>query len=159
MESLSIALSLWKIGLVSSEELIAWTDAHIGVSNNPDEALVQLSLDGPDACLKRPIYEFPYRPIELTFTEEFGLRVSALNIQSEFEVNNFIRWATVKCMGENLDDPIVIFCYQLEDRCTLEAQVAFLHNELPLLKSRSMSIAHSFYASVPSLKPQNERAT
>lgn len=55
MEALSIALSLWKIGLVSSEELIAWIDAHIGVSNNPDEALVQLSLDGPDACLKRPI--------------------------------------------------------------------------------------------------------
>lgn len=157
METLSIALSLWKLGLVSSEELIAWIDAHIGVSDNPDEALVQLSLDGPDTCLKRPIYEFPVRPIELTFTEEFGLRVSALNIQSEFEVNNFIKWATVKCMGENLDDPIVIFCYKLEDFCTLEAQVAFLHNELPPLIPRSMSIAHFFYASVPGLKTQNER--
>jgi hypothetical protein len=159
MENLSIALSLWKLGLVCSEELITWIDAHIGVSDNPDEALVQLSLDGPDTCLKRPIYEFPFRPIDLTFTEEFGLRASALNIRSEFEVNNFIQWATVKCMGENLDDPIVIFCYQLEDFCTFEAQVAFLHNELPPLTPRIMSIAHFFYESVPGLKPQNERAT
>lgn len=157
MKTLSIALSLWKLGLVSSEELIAWIDAHIGASDNLDEALVQLSLDGPGACLKRPIYEFPYRPIELTFTEEFGLRVSALNIQSKFEVINFIKWATIKCMGENLDDPIVIFCCQLEDFCTLEAQVAFLHDELPPLIPRSMSIAHFFYASVPGLKLQNER--
>src|SRR5690606_20428329 len=76
METLSIALSLWKIGLVSSEELIAWVDAQIQMSDNPDEVLVQLSFNGPETCVNRPIYEFPIRPIELTFTEEFGLRVS-----------------------------------------------------------------------------------
>lgn len=157
METLSIALSLWKIGFVSSEELIAWVDAQIQMSDNPDEFLVQLSLNGPETCLKRPIYEFPIRPIELTFTEEFGLRVSMLDSQSEPEVSNLIKWATVKCMGEDLDDPIVIFCYQLEDVWTLEAQVAFLRHELPPLLSRSTSIANSFYERVPSLKLKGER--
>ena len=63
METLSIALSLWKLGLVNSEELIAWIAAHIGVSDNPDEYIVQLPPDGPVTFLKRPIYEFPFRPI------------------------------------------------------------------------------------------------
>nr|MBF0681392.1 hypothetical protein [Pseudomonas sp.] len=157
MESLSIALSLWNMGLISSEELIAWVDAQITMSDNPDEVLVQLSLNGPEACLKRPIYEFPIRPIELVFTEEFGLRVSMLDSHSEPEVINFIKWATVKCMGEELDDPIVIFCYQLEDVCTLEAQVAFVRNEIPPLLSRSTGIANSFYARVPGLKLNGER--
>ncbi|OHC29226.1 MAG: hypothetical protein A3J71_08480 [Pseudomonadales bacterium RIFCSPHIGHO2_02_FULL_60_43] len=159
METLSIALSLWKLGLVSSEELIAWVDAQIQMSDNPDEVIVQLSLNGPETCLERPIYEFPIRPIELTFTEEFGLRVSMLDPHSEPEVSNFIKWATVKCMGEDLDDPIVIFCYQLEDIWTLEAQVAFLRNELPPLLSKSTSIVNSFYARVPGLKLKGERTT
>ncbi len=80
MESLTTALSLWKVGLVSSEELIAWVDVHVGASENPNEALVNLSLDGPDACLKRPIYDFPPRPLELTFIDEFALRVSGLDL-------------------------------------------------------------------------------
>lgn len=141
METLSIALSLWKLGLVSSEELIAWVDAHIQVFDNPDEVLVQLSLNGPDTFLKRPTYEFPIRPMELTFTEEFGLRVSVLDSYSESEVSNFIKWVTINCMGEDLDDPIVIFCYQLEDVWTLEAQVTFLLDELPPLMSQCMCIA------------------
>lgn len=157
MENLSIALSLWKIGLVSSEELIAWVDAQIQMSDNPDEVLAQLSLNGPETCVKRPIYEFPIRSIELIFTEEFSLRVSMLDSHSEPDVRNFIKWATVKCMGEDLDNPIVIFCYQLEDIWTLEAQVAFVRNELPPLLSRSTSIANSFYARVPGLKLKGER--
>ena len=152
METLSIALSLWKLGIVSSEDLIAWVDAQIQMSDNPDEALVQLSLNGPEACLKCPIYEFPIRPIKLTFTEEFSLRLSMLDAHSDSEVGTFIKWATVKCMGEDLDDPIVIFCYQLEDAWTLEKQVSFLRNELPPLISRTTSIANSFYARVPGLK-------
>jgi len=80
-----------------------------------------------------------------------------LDSHSEPEVNNFIKWAAVKYMGDDLDDPIVIFCYQLEDVWTLEAQVAFVRNELPPLLSRSTSIANSFYARVPGLKLKGER--
>ena len=94
MDTLNIALFLWKIGLTSSDNLIAWVDNIILSSTNPEQELVELSLNGPDICLKRPSYDFLARPAELSFSEEFCLRASVLDISSMESTNLFIKWAT-----------------------------------------------------------------
>jgi len=72
-------------------------------------------------------------------------------------VHSFIKWATTNCFGEKLDDPAVIFCYQLEDMSTLGEQVDFLYNQLLPLIPQSLSVADLFFSSVPGLKPKGAK--
>jgi hypothetical protein len=156
MAPLNIALFLWKIGLVSSESLVAWVDSKIISSVNPEHELVELSLNGPDVCLKRPSYDFLARPAPLSFSDEFCLRAAVLDVFSEDTANAFVEWATCYCMGENIEDPLVMFCYELEDLWGInsdsKAQIVFLRKNLPLLMPRCLNTANTILSQVRDLK-------
>ena len=156
MATLNIALFLWKIGLTTSDNLIAWVDNIILSSANPEQELVELSLNGPDICLKRPSYDFVARPAALSFSEEFCLRVSVLDISSLESTNLFIKWAESYCMGENLDDPLVMFCYKLEDLGSAhngsKEQILFLRGNIPNLMPHCLKFANTIFSQVQGLK-------
>ena len=156
MATLNIALFLWKIGLTSSDNLIAWVDNIILSSTNPEQELVELSLNGPDICLKRPSYDFLARPAALSFSEEFCLRASVLDISSMESINIFLKWATSYCMGENLDDPLVMFCYKLEDlggtHNGSQKQILFLSENIQNLMPYCLEFANTIFSQVQGLK-------
>ncbi len=161
MSPINIALTLWQMGLVSVDRLVAWADAQILDQANPASELFELSLHGPTACLKLPEYEFPPRPLELTFTEEFALRAEALDTNSCASASEFVKWASRRCMGENLEEPEVALGYQLDhlscDCNDMSAALRLLQEELPRLMPRCRATARVLLAQVPDLSI--ERAT
>src|SRR5262245_28808325 len=105
MESIKRVLTLWNIGLISSGAVIAWADEQILASSSPAYALLELSTDGPEACLKRPEHEFSVRPFSLSFVEEFSALALATDASSDAAALGLARWAAYYAMGEDLDDP------------------------------------------------------
>ncbi|WP_417706560.1 hypothetical protein [Rheinheimera aquimaris] len=114
MHQIQVITSLWREGFYSSEEVVTWADRKILELDDLPEALMELSLKGPERCLKKPIYEFP-QPLNLDFVQRFSLKVVKLSLESDKEVEDFIRWASVEAMGEDINLPEVYFCYYLED--------------------------------------------
>lgn len=154
MESIKRILTLWNIGLISSDEVIAWADEQILASRCPAYELLELSTDGPEACLKRPEYEFYVRPFSLSFVEELSALALATDTSSDAAVLELARWAAYHAMGEDLDDPFVMFSYRLDhllDDCNdPSGAIQLLRDQLPLMLPRCQSIAVPLLGQVPS---------
>jgi hypothetical protein len=137
MQSMEHILALWQTGLLSSSAVVGWADAEIRRSNQPSQAVIDLSLYGPEQCLKRPLSEFPARPATLNYVQEFALRALAVSLPSYESVLSFANWASRYCMGEDLSDPIVALGYQLDhllDDCQdKQGAVELARKELPSL--------------------------
>jgi hypothetical protein len=100
--------------MATSDAVVTWADSEILRSDCPSQELIDLSLDGPEACLRQSEYVFASRPLQLTFEQEFGLRGMFLDAASMAEVNAFVSWASRRCMGEDLTSPVVGFGYELD---------------------------------------------
>jgi len=148
--------------MVSTDFVTSWADSELLQSDNPSKDLIALSLDGPEKCLKLPIDEFPSHPIRLTFIEEFSLRVLRTNLHSVNSILVFAKLVSRHAMGEDLEDPAVMFGYQvdhlLNDCENSKGAIQFVIAELPTLLPRCEAIASPFLDQVPNL-PLNPDAT
>ncbi|WP_423936042.1 hypothetical protein [Comamonas sp. 23] len=154
MESIKRVLTLWTIGLISSDAVIAWADEQILVSSSPAYELLELSAYGPEACLKRPERDFFARPLSLSFVELLSALALASDASSDSVMLGLARWAAHHAMGEDLDDPFVMLGYRLDhllnDCNELSRAVQLLRAELPLMLPRCQSIATPLLGKVPS---------
>ncbi|WP_260447005.1 hypothetical protein [Nostoc sp. 2RC] len=78
---LAIALTLWNIGLVSEQNLIAWADAQILAIEKPADDLLEITTKGAKVCLKKGLIET--LPIALGYSEEFFIRAYLLDIECD----------------------------------------------------------------------------
>lgn len=138
MHQIQVITSLWREGFYSSEEVVTWADRKILELDDLPEALMDLSLKGPEQCLKQPITEFPL-PLALNFVQRFSLKVAKLELTSNREVENFIRWASVEAMGHDINLPEVYFCYYLESvwNTSMSPAKDYLYEKWPKIFERS----------------------
>lgn len=153
MHPIERMLTLWHIGLLSSDAVAAWADDQILQASQPAHELIELSLHGPEACLKRPSYEFPVRPRVLPFHEMFSVMALRLDTSSDEETLQFAKWVACNAMGEDLAEPFVMFGYRLDDllddRADHLAAVRLVRDELPWMLSRCESLALPLLGVVP----------
>jgi hypothetical protein len=111
---ISIIMGLWSEGFLSDSEVKSWADKQI-LNSDEDlyDPLIELSLKGPEVCVKKPSYEFPSR-MKFTFREKFAIRLAKLNLESAEEKKQFINWTARHAMGEDQNIPEVQFGYQLD---------------------------------------------
>ena len=165
MRSIEHVLALWKIGVLSSDAVVAWADDQILSSSNPRYELLELSLAGPAACLKRPIEEFSVRPLPLSFAQEFCTLALTVDLASDKDALWFARWAAQNALTEDLDEPLVMFSYRLDhllDDCNDPgAAVRLLRDELPPMIPRCESVVVPLFGQVPnnSFKPKPLRGS
>jgi hypothetical protein len=50
---LSVALTLWEIGMLSEKNLVAWADIQILSQAQPDPDLLEIAANGAAFCLKQ----------------------------------------------------------------------------------------------------------
>jgi hypothetical protein len=152
-DPLSIALTLWNIGLVSETALMAWADAMILDRAQPSPDLLELAASGAKLCLQRETIES--RPLTLTFVEEFCLRSHLLDLSCHRSAIQFIDWVSRNCMGEDLEHSAVLFAYKLDHLYSelddLSAAIELLRSELPLLLPSCETVASAFLDRVPDL--------
>jgi hypothetical protein len=152
-DPLSVALTLWNIGLVSDRALMDWADTQILLQEAPDGDLLELAASGARLCLQRDL--IASRPLSLTFVEKFCLRSHLLDLSGDRSVVRFIDWVSRKCMGEDLEHPVVFLAHQLDhlysDLDDLPAALQLLRSELPRLLPSCEIVASTFLDRVPDL--------
>ena len=122
-------LALYRLGFLSKEKVIAWADEQLLNESEPFDYISELSLKGPDRCLKIPEHDFP-RARELSYNEEFSLRLVKLNENYDLEVDTFVQWVSRAAMGLDIDQREVHLGY-LVDHYFLECEdLRFAHNYL-----------------------------
>ena len=114
-EAISILLAMYALKFVTHEQVVAWADEQILACKQPDPLLLDLSLDGPERCLRLPQSEFPAKPLPLTYAQAFSAKALSLPLEDDLAVLDFAVWAAAKCMGHALDDALVQFGYLLDD--------------------------------------------
>ncbi|WP_181243662.1 immunity 49 family protein [Chamaesiphon polymorphus] len=152
-DPLSIALTLWNIGLVSETALMAWADAMILDRAQPSYDLLELAANGAKLCLQRDTIES--RPLTLTFFGEFCLRSHLLDLSCDRSAIQFIDWVSRNCGGADLEHPALLLAYQLDhlyyDLDDLPAAIELLRSEMPLLLPSCELVASTFLDRVPDL--------
>jgi len=159
--SMERVLALWRVGLLSEGEVIDWADRRILAVEPPSDALVELSLHGPQKYLNLPAADFP-RLESLSFEEEFSLRASALDLASNPEGQSFVRWLAGACMGRDLAEPEVALGYRVDhlwnDCDDMPAAIAFLRENLPALLPQCRARSAPFWAAFdPGSTPDEDR--
>jgi len=140
-------LALYHLKLLSKENVIEWADEQLMNETEPFDFISELSLKGPDSCMKMPEYDFP-RARVFSYLEEFSIRLVKLTDNYDLEKDNFIQWISRAAMGLDITQREVYFGY-LVDHYFLECDDMvfandYLKNEivdlLPLCKERVNSI-------------------
>lgn len=153
-------LTLWKAGLIPSSSVVAWADEEILRIDHPAQELLDLSLDGPEQCLKRAEFEFPVRPVDLNYLTGFAFRAVSTALESSESCLAFANWAARTAMGEDLDVPEVVLGYQLDhllDDCGDDAAaVTLVRDELPRFLPNCRATVTEFMAQIPNLKLDTE---
>lgn len=158
MSPISVALTLWQAGLVPTRRLMAWANLHllhVLQSDGPVDDWLELSRQGPAACLRLAEWEFPHRPVELGFPQLFALQAVTLDLASDAEVAGFVQRVAVRCMGHDLQLPEVELGYRLDhllcDCDDLPAAIRLLRDTLPSLRSRNEAMVAELLEKVPGL--------
>ncbi|MBD2451920.1 hypothetical protein H6G76_33330 [Nostoc sp. FACHB-152] len=159
---LAIALTLWNIGLVSEQNLIAWADAQILAIEKPADDLLEIATKDAKVCLKKGLIET--LPIALGYSEEFFIRAYLLDIECDggshsFQeyraTKSFIAWVAHNCCGST-ETPEALLGYHLEhlycDCEDVDAAIAMLRVELPKIMPRCESFATMFLEQVSGLE-------
>ena len=150
--SLSIALTLWNLGIVSEQRLIAWADAQILAQEKPADDLLEVATKGAVVCLKHGLISTPL--LSLSDSEEFLIRACLLDLDCDRSAEAFIEWVSQACFTDT-ETPEALLGYHLEhlycDCADVEAAIALLRAELPKLMSRGEAVAMSFLEQVPEL--------
>jgi hypothetical protein len=152
---LSIALTLWNIGIVSEQNLIAWADAQILAQDRPNCDLLEVAAKGAAVCLNRGSISTSL--LSLSYSEEFSIRSYLLDLKCDRAAAAFIEWVDRNCFG-SAEIPECLLGYQLQDlysdREDVDAAIALLRNELPKLMPYCQAFAIPFLEQVPELKLQ-----
>lgn len=147
MRTIETTLGLWACGYLSSEDVDAWAVAELDRTERPSSELLDLVVYGPERCLKRPSYDYPARPREFSYIEEFSLRAVRTSLASDDSVAAFVNWAGDHCIGEDLSLPMVELGYQLDhlvcDCHELEGAVALVREALPGLLPECQLVVQS----------------
>lgn len=114
-EAISLVLAMYELKHVTREQVVVWADEQILACERPDPLLFDLSLEGPECCLRMPESEFPAKPLPLTYAQAFSAKALSLPLENDLAVLDFAGWAAAKCMGHALDDAFVQFGYLLDD--------------------------------------------
>jgi hypothetical protein len=150
---LAIALTLWNIGLVSDQHLIAWADVQILAQEKPAHDLLEVSAKGATVCLKQGLIETV--PIVLSYSEEFFIRAYLLDIECDGATQSFIAWVSHNCCGST-ETPEAVLGYHIEhlycDCEDVDAAIALLRVELPKIMPRCESFATMFLEQVSGLE-------
>ena len=146
MRPIERVIALWRIEILSEEEVVAWADREVLRSECAPQELMDLSLYGPAKCTKMPEFEFPVGSVALPYATEFALRASALPLSSAERLVGFCQWCARAAMGEDLQCPEVSFGYKVDHLlydCGLEDEaMQYARSELPkLLPSFSAVLA------------------
>ena len=154
MRSLSVALGLWQIGLVSETDLMTWVDTQILESASPHPDLIEFSIQGL-SILRNPPHDFQTRPLELTFLEKFSIRLHLLDITSEAMAMDFVRWVSSEIIEGEFSQPEIALAHKLEHSyCDVKESkpaLAELRAALPL----DLPIAQKLLGEVPNLRLQH----
>jgi len=159
MRPIERVIALWKIGILSDEEVVAWADHEILQSECTPQELTDLSLCGPAKCTRKPAFEFPAGSTTLPYVTEFALRAAALSLSSAEKVLDFCRWCARSSMGEELQCPEVSFGYKVDHLlydCNLEEEaLQYVRSELPELLPSFSAVVAPYLEVLPnqSLKP------
>jgi hypothetical protein len=136
-----LLLAAWRERLVSDAEVIAWADRmleRVPVSDLPSW-LLDLSVEGPARCMSRAASEF-LEVSNLSFCDSFMIRARRLDLDAADELDDFVKWTSGACMGEDLEQPEVRLGYQLDHLacdCDRPADArALARAELPALRKR-----------------------
>jgi len=136
---------------MTDDEVTAWAWNQVALQTSPSQELLELATDGPRACLKRAEADFPPRPVELTFEQEFSLRAVRTPLQSRESVLELAKWAAKRAMGEDLSNPIVQLAYQwdhlINDCEDSEAAVTLARTSLPQALPRCQAVSAAFTVS------------
>lgn len=145
MRTIEDTLSLWVSGLLTAQEVVGWANGEIARIDVPPSELIDLSMDGPEVCLKRAQSEFPPRVRQLSYADEFALRAARLDLMADEAVHSFAEWASRRCLGEDLADPWVRLGYELDhllcDCQDYSAAAERVRAELPALLPRCRQTA------------------
>lgn len=122
-------LALYNLQLLSKEEVVEWADQQLINETESFDFIYELSLRGPDKCMKMPEYDFP-RAREFSYIEEFSFRLVKLAGNYDLEIDSFVQWVSRAAMGLDIDQREVHLGY-LVDHYFLECDdMAFAHNYL-----------------------------
>ena len=138
-------LGLWVSGLLSSEAVVAWAERELARLDKPPMELFDLASDGPEKCFKRAQVEFPYRPTELSYAQQFAIRAIGIDLASDESVQSFASWAARNCIGEDPSDPLAKLGYHLDhymnDCQNNDGAVALVRTQLPSILGQCQVLA------------------
>lgn len=155
MNPISAVLTLWKAGSISDKDVAVWANDELVKADVPSPELIDLVCDGPARCLRRSQADFPYRAIELSYQDQFTLWAHRLKLDDKTELGRFVNWVACASMGEDLNDELVKFGYQLDhligDCNDEKAAIAYAKGNLPSLKPFFAQHAMELLTLVPHL--------
>ncbi len=158
MRPIERVIALWRLKLLTNEDVVAWADCEILRSDDPPQELFDLSLEGPSRCVRWAEFEFPAGSVKLPYATEFALRASAASLESKEQVLSFVHWCARSAMGEELELPEVAFGYQVEhllcDRDESDEAVRYAQAELPKLLASLASVLAPFLEVLPEIQRQ-----
>lgn len=114
MRTLQTQLTLWTEGLLERIALVDWAAAQIAAQDEPAWELIELVLEGPEACMRKTEFDFPIRPLELTYADHFALRAVVLDLTDDAASLRFCGWAAQAALAEDLENPMVKLGYRLD---------------------------------------------
>ena len=144
-EAIALVLKFREMGFITSDEVVAWADSQILACDQPDNLLLDLSLEGPERCLRMPEYEFPARPRAVSFAEEFSARALKLSLGEDRAVRDFAVWVANNCIfDDHRDELFVQWGYMLDhlidDMRDEDAAIHLVREELPGMLGRCRSL-------------------
>ena len=161
MRPIERVIALWKIGILSSEEVVAWADREILGSECAPQEVIDLSVYGPAKCMRNPEFEFHAGFVALPYATEFALRAAALLLSSTESVMDFCRWCARAAMGEERQSPEVSFGYKVDHLlydCGLEDEAAqYVRCELPKLLPSFSAVVAPYLEVLPNLSLEPTR--
>jgi hypothetical protein len=153
MRPIERVVALWKLGLITPDQVIAWADREMLQCESPSQEVLDLSLEGPARCVHKPEFEFPAGPIILPYATEFALRSAAADLSSDNSLLEFCRWCARAAMGEELQLPEVAFGFQVEHllyHCEdTQGAMQYARVELPKLFPGFAAVVASFLDVLP----------
>lgn len=90
-EAISLLLAMYELKLVTHDQVVAWADEQILACAQPDPLLFDLSLEGPERCLRMPEGEFPAKPLPLAYAQAFSAKALSLPLEDDVAALDFAR--------------------------------------------------------------------
>jgi hypothetical protein len=148
MRTVEDVLGLWVSGLLSSEAVVEWAGKELARLEEPPMELFSLASDGPEKCLKRSEAEFPYRPTEIGYAQQFAIRAISVDLASNESMRHLADWTAQNCIGEDPSEAFAKLGYRLDhyisDCQNTDGAIALLRAKLPSLLAHCQLLANAY---------------